>query len=161
MRDHRDFVAWWKEHRHSGFIEDENGRTHYAIPPWQAWGVERYRAEYTGRSRYYNEVEIREMRAQQGCADVTAPEFIAENRQEAQAILQFCVQYMAGKRGIQIDSQDRTAESAEEYVFHKMRELRGLPTRTSQPNEQPTIQNPRRISSLQRSERETAASANP
>jgi len=157
MRDHRDFVAWWKEHRHSGFVEDSDGRAHYGIPPWQAWGVDRYRAEYTGRSRYYSAAEIREMRALQGCANTTAPEFIAENRQEAQAILQLCVQYMAGKRAILVDGKAKDAESAEEYVFHKIREPRGLPINY----EQFEIQNTRRLSPLQGAGREQPVSSAP
>lgn len=65
MTEHRDFVAWWKEHRHSGYAEHKDGRSRWGIVPWQAYISERYQAEYSGKSDHYSEQEIADMRAEQ------------------------------------------------------------------------------------------------
>ena len=43
----KDFIAWWKEHRHSGYAT-KPGTTYerYGIVPYEAWVCDRYRAEY-------------------------------------------------------------------------------------------------------------------
>jgi hypothetical protein len=46
MADHPLFVEWWKQHRHSGFAEDKEGKWHWNVKPWTAHKVDRYRAEF-------------------------------------------------------------------------------------------------------------------
>ena len=43
----KPFVYWWRNHSHSGFLEDTEGLFHYSITPPEAWGIERYRVEYS------------------------------------------------------------------------------------------------------------------
>lgn len=50
MQEHQEFVAWWKEHRHSGHCYTKNGYTHWGLLPWQAYESEQYRAEFIGWS---------------------------------------------------------------------------------------------------------------
>lgn len=47
MLDHISFVRWWKQHRHSGFCEDQGGYSHWDIAPWVAFECDRYQAEYS------------------------------------------------------------------------------------------------------------------
>lgn len=46
------FINWWKEHRHSGFVETPDHKWRWNIAPREAWMVDRYRAEFGSPSRY-------------------------------------------------------------------------------------------------------------
>ena len=41
------FYNWWKEHRHSGFAENEAGMRRWGITPLEAWKCNRYRTEFS------------------------------------------------------------------------------------------------------------------
>jgi hypothetical protein len=41
------FREWWKKHRHSGFLEDDEHFYMWGITPSEAWQCDRYRAEYS------------------------------------------------------------------------------------------------------------------
>jgi len=46
VRDHREFFAWWKKHRHSGYVEVD-GKAYWGETPWVAYTCRRYRAEFS------------------------------------------------------------------------------------------------------------------
>ncbi|HET6886621.1 MAG TPA: hypothetical protein VFH87_01735 [Candidatus Udaeobacter sp.] len=56
--DHKEFVAWWKEHEHSGFVEDSEGGWHWNFTPRLAWNCARYRSEFTGEDEYATKEEM-------------------------------------------------------------------------------------------------------
>lgn len=47
IKEHHVFFRWWKDHRHSGFCEDSEGRAHWTIEPWAAYECNRYRSEFS------------------------------------------------------------------------------------------------------------------
>jgi hypothetical protein len=47
MEEFSKFVEWWKDHRHSGFYEDDEHFYYWGIKPSEAWACDRYRAEYS------------------------------------------------------------------------------------------------------------------
>lgn len=51
--EHKDFVEWWKEHKESGFVQDNEGKWRWNITPPEAWRSARYRSEFTGHDEYY------------------------------------------------------------------------------------------------------------
>lgn len=69
MAEHRVFVAWWKEHRDSGYSENGEGQFGWSIKPWHAYRSERYLAEYTGKVgkkiKLYTPEEIAAMQTEQ------------------------------------------------------------------------------------------------
>lgn len=52
-QEHKAFVDWWKEHQHSGFVQDSEARWHWNITPPEAWNCARYRSEFTEVDSYY------------------------------------------------------------------------------------------------------------
>jgi hypothetical protein len=49
--EHPEFVGWWKKHRHSGFVEDDQGKWHWNTLPAEAWYIDKYRVEFSIDSR--------------------------------------------------------------------------------------------------------------
>jgi len=47
IKDHQVFFEWWKKHRHSGYVEDKQGRAHWGDEPWVAYKCDRYRVEFS------------------------------------------------------------------------------------------------------------------
>ena len=45
--EHIEFVRWWKKHRHSGYVEDHRGRSHWNTLPAEAWYIDKYRVEFS------------------------------------------------------------------------------------------------------------------
>jgi hypothetical protein len=45
--DHPEFYKWWKKHRHSGYVEDCEGKAHWNTLPVEAWYIDKYRVEFS------------------------------------------------------------------------------------------------------------------
>ena len=53
-----EFLPFWKEHEHSGFVEDSNRKWHWNITPRLAWNCARYRTEFTQEDEYFSKEDI-------------------------------------------------------------------------------------------------------
>src|SRR4249920_1289548 len=49
----KTFVKWWQDHHESGFAENREGTARYGISPGEAWGVDRYRVEFSEATGHY------------------------------------------------------------------------------------------------------------
>jgi hypothetical protein len=45
--EHPEFYKWWKKHRHSGYVEDREGKAHWNTLPAEAWYIDKYRVEFS------------------------------------------------------------------------------------------------------------------
>lgn len=124
-KQHPEFRAWWKTHPDSGFASSE-GKHYWGIPPWEAYFIPRYRAEFDGKSKLYSEEEIIDFQARTNSFQDLPSEFIPIEREEGLEMLQLCRRYLAGEREL---PNGEHANDCEAFVFHHIRHMRSTPKR--------------------------------